>query len=170
MDKKKEKRKKLLKQILKFGVVGGLAFLIDFIVYTIVLKVVKWEYGYLVAGVSGFVISLIFNYLASMKFVFQRKDDADRKQEFAIFLVLSLIGLLINTFVLWLCMDVAYEKSLFVQNATGSLFSFIKTLGITAISSASELAALIAKIIATAIVMVYNFISRKMTLEKKEDE
>ena len=35
-----EKKKKLIKQILKFGVVGGLAFLIDFVVYTIVLKII----------------------------------------------------------------------------------------------------------------------------------
>ncbi|MCR4738656.1 MAG: GtrA family protein [Lachnospiraceae bacterium] len=170
MDKKAEKRKKLLKQILKFGVVGGLAFLIDFIVYTIVLKLINWEYGYLIAGIMGFTVSLIFNYFASMKFVFERKEDADRKTEFVIFLVLSLIGLLLNTFVLWLCMDVVYEKSNAVKNLVGSLYSFVSSLKAGAISSASELAALIAKVIATGIVMVYNFISRKMTLEKKDVE
>ena len=93
-----EKKKKLIKQILKFGVVGGLAFLIDFVVYTIVLKIIPGQYSYIFAGICGFTISLIFNYLASMAFVFVRKDDVDRRKEFLIFLVLSLIGLLLNTF------------------------------------------------------------------------
>ena len=84
-----EKKKKLIKQILKFGVVGGLAFLIDFVVYTIVLKIIPGQYSYIFAGICGFTISLIFNYLASMAFVFVRKDDVDRRKEFLIFLVLS---------------------------------------------------------------------------------
>ncbi len=165
----KEKRDKLVKQILKFGVVGGLAFLIDFVVYTIVLSVLDWEYGYLIAGFAGFTISLIFNYLASMAFVFTRKDDVDRKKEFAVFLLLSLVGMGINTLVLWLCVDVIYAYVHWVQTATAALFDLLAGIGIH-ISSVEDLAALIAKCVATGIVMVYNFISRKIFLEKKEDE
>ena len=51
-----EKKKKLIKQILKFGVVGGLAFLIDFVVYTIVLKIIPGQYSYIFAGICGFTI------------------------------------------------------------------------------------------------------------------
>ncbi|MCR5107565.1 MAG: GtrA family protein [Lachnospiraceae bacterium] len=168
MDKTESKKAKLLKQILKFGVVGGISFIIDFVIYSIVLQFLRWEYGYLVAGILGFSISLIFNYLASMKFVFERKEDADRRKEFIIFMVLSLIGLVINTIVLWLCMDITYERSEAVQNIMNVLHGFIVSLGIDAIGSPADLAAYIAKLIATAIVMVYNFVTRKMILEKKE--
>lgn len=167
---KTDKKKKLVKQILKFGVVGGIAFLIDFIVYSIVLNLVVWEYDYLLAGVAGFTVSLIFNYLASMAFVFERKDDADKKKEFLIFMALSLIGLGVNTAVLWLCMDVVYSNWAWLQSLLNHLTGFFHENGIHVIENAKELASYLAKIIATGIVMVYNFISRKMTLEKKDDE
>ncbi len=162
------KKQKLMKQIMKFGIVGGLAFLIDFIVYTIVLRAITWEYNYLLAGFAGFMISLIFNYLASMAFVFERKENADRKKEFSIFLVLSLIGMGINTLILWLCMDVIYYHVGWVQNLTMVILEFLHNIGI-GIANATELAALASKVCATGVVMVYNFISRKMFLEKKED-
>lgn len=167
---KTDKKKKLLKQILKFGVVGGIAFLIDFIIYSIVLNLVEWEYDYLLAGIAGFMVSLIFNYLASMAFVFERKDNADKKKEFLIFMVLSLIGLGVNTIVLWLCMDVTYSNWAWLQSVLSRLTEFLHENGINVIENAKELASYLAKIIATGIVMIYNFISRKMTLEKKDDE
>ncbi len=166
---KEEKRKKLIKQILKFAVVGGLAFVIDFVVYTISLKLINWEYDYMVAGVLGFCISLIFNYLASMAFVFERKEDASRKKEFVIFLVLSLIGLGLNSLILWLCMDVCYAKVGWIKSASDAVYGAIVGVGIGFFKTAEEFAAIVAKIIATGIVMVYNFISRKMTLEKKDE-
>lgn len=52
-----------------------------------------------VANTISFSVSLIFNYVASMKFVFTHKEDMNRKKEFIIFVVLSIIGLLINNFV-----------------------------------------------------------------------
>lgn len=166
---KATKKKRLLKQIVKFGVVGGLAFLIDFIVYTIILRAVAWEYNYLLAGFLGFTISLIFNYLASMAFVFERKENADRRKEFSVFLILSLVGLGINTLILWLCVDVIYSHVGWVQELTSYLYQFLSSIGV-GIEDAPELAALAAKICATGVVMVYNFISRKMFLEKKEDD
>ncbi len=163
-----EKKGKLLKQILKFGVVGGLAFLIDFAVYKIVLNLLSWEYGYMVAGIAGFTVSLIFNYLASMKFVFEGKDDMDKKKEFTIFLVLSLIGMAINSLILWLYMDVCYKNLGFMKSLHEWLFDLLAKLHIKIAKDPLELAALMAKICATAIVMVYNFITRKIFLEKKD--
>jgi len=167
---KENKRKKLLKQILKFGVVGVLAFIIDFTVYSIVLNLVKWEFSYIPASIAGFTISLIFNYAASMKFVFQRKDGADKKKEFMIFMVLSLIGMGINTVVIWLCMDVIYNNWIWLQSAMDSFNAALYRRNFTFVENGYKMAAYFAKFIATGIVMVYNFISRKMTLEKKDDE
>ena len=41
----------------------------------------------LFANTAGFVVSLIFNYVASMKFVFEHKDGMSRRREFIIFVV-----------------------------------------------------------------------------------
>jgi len=153
--KRKMKNDKLIKQILKFGVVGGLSFLIDFIITLIVSSIVRAagvsvENAATIGGLFGFMISLIFNYIMSMKFVFERKDDMDRKKEFIIFALLSAIGLGINELIL-------YFGVLFFNSQMPAIVEAYPTVVTAGV-----------KIIATGIVMVYNFISRKMTLEKKD--
>ena len=90
---------KLLAQIMKFGVVGVIATVIDFGIMNLL------HYGLglniLIANTSGFIISLIFNYLASMKYVFAHKEGMSRRREFAIFVVLSVIGLGLNNGCMW---------------------------------------------------------------------
>lgn len=159
---------KLLKQILKFGVVGGLSFVIDFVIYTIVIKLIPGQYTYILAGVCGFTISLIFNYLASMAFVFERKENASRKQEFIIFLVLSLIGLVLNTILLWLYVDILTGKVVWIYRVHEAIFLWLQGIGVSFFGDISEFIEIMAKVFATALVMVYNFVSRKMTLEKKD--
>lgn len=151
---KEEKKKNLMAQILKFGVVGGLSFVIDFII-TLIVSYICRLFGMDVAtaatvgGLFGFCISLIFNYLMSMKFVFERRDDLDRKKEFAIFAFLSLIGLGINELILYFGVIIC-DKT--VPQIVADYPSYV-TAGV--------------KMVATGVVMVYNFISRKMTLEKR---
>lgn len=167
-EKKQSKKGNLIKQILKFGVVGGLSFVIDFVVYTIVVKILPFEKGYLIAGICGFSISLIFNYLASMAFVFERKDNVDKKKEFIIFLLLSLIGMGLNTLLLWIYVDILNGKVSFIYNIHDAIFNWLMSINISFFGSAKEFVEICAKVFATAIVMVYNFISRKMILEKKD--
>ena len=158
MDNKQENKNgksQLIAQILKFGVVGGLSFLIDFIitltVSTILRKAgISVENAATIGGLFGFMISLIFNYIMSMKYVFARKDDMDRKKEFLIFAVLSVIGLGINELILYFGVLICNTQLPTIVDA----YPTIVTAGV--------------KMFATGIVMVYNFISRKMTLEKKD--
>lgn len=128
--------KKLLEQILAFGVVGILATLIDYFLMILLTEV--FHVFYLVSSTFSFLVSLVFNYICSMKFVFQSRDDLSRRKEFFIFLVLSILGLLINQAVLWFMVE---------------LFHIWYA---------------IAKIFATGVVMIWNFITRKLCLEKKD--
>lgn len=140
--------RKLINQIMRFGIVGALAFIID---YGIFVLLANWlNIHYLAANVVGFTVSLIFNYLMSMKFVFERKENADRKKEFIAFAVLSMVGLGINELVILACVDGIYMHNAVLQ----------ETFGIGLAKQAG-------KIIATGIVMVYNFISRKLFIEGK---
>jgi putative flippase GtrA len=153
---KDEKTKKLVAQILKFGVVGGLSFVIDFVI-TLIISAVCRSLGMNVAmsatigGLFGFCISLIFNYFMSMRFVFERRDDINRGKEFTIFALLSIIGLGLNELILYFGVIIC-EKSapVLVTNYPSAVTAAVK-------------------MIATGIVMVYNFVSRKMTLEKKRN-
>ena len=151
---KEDKRKALIAQILKFGVVGGTSFIIDFIITLIVSKLCRTAglevaTAATVGSVFGFCISLVYNYLMSMKFVFERRDDMNRGKEFTIFLLLSLVGMGINSAIMYFGVLLA-EKAL--PALTQEYPSYITAA---------------VKMFATGVVMVYNFISRKMTLEKK---
>lgn len=138
---------KLFKQFMKFGVVGVICFFIDFGIYTICNLL---GCPYLISGVLGFSISVIVNYLLSMKFVFERRDDISRKKEFIVYVILSVIGLGLNELILFVCVDVIYINSELMQ----SFFSV-------------RWGEIIAKIFATGIVMVFNFVTRKLFLEKR---
>lgn len=142
--------KKLIEQILKFAVVGGISFVVDFLVYGISCNVLGIHY--IIAGVLGFVISVIVNYLLSMKFVFESKDDMSKGSEFVVFVILSLIGMVLNSVILFVCIDLLYMNWMWLNSVVDI-----------------EIMNLVAKIVATAIVMVYNFITRKIFLEKKEE-
>lgn len=164
---------KLIKQILKFGIVGGISFIIDFVIYTAVIKITGDRLpgtDVIIAGTAGFVISLIFNYIASMAFVFERKEDTSRTREFTIFLLLSLIGLFINNGLLWLYASVFCANGNVIYNIHAGVYNLLNNFGITFFASTEELIKILAKIFATSLVMVYNFISRKMTLEKKDEK
>ncbi len=151
---KEEKRKKLFAQILKFGFVGGTSFIIDFVITLIVSKLCR-AFGMDVAmaatvgSVFGFCISLVYNYIMSMKFVFERRDDMNRTKEFIIFLLLSLIGMGINSAIMYFGV---HGCEIFLPELVAKYPDPITA---------------IVKMFATGVVMVYNFISRKMTLEKK---
>ena len=141
---------KLLAQILKFAVVGGISFVVDFLVYTIMCNVLHIHY--IIAGVAGFTVSVVVNYILSMKFVFVSKDDMKKDKEFVIFVVLSLIGMLLNSVLLYICIDGIYMHWMWLKQVLP-----IDWMNI------------VAKVIATGIVMVYNFVTRKIFLEKKEE-
>mgnify|MGYP004519971443 FL=1 len=127
------KQEKLLIQIFKFGIVGGIAFVIDY-VSLIVCKEV-FHLNTLLAAAIAFTISVIYNYIASVKWVFDVNKEKNEKANFVIFIVLSIVGLIITEIIMWFGTDVM------------------------------KISYLIIKIVATAIVMVFNFITRKMFLE-----
>ena len=149
--------KKLMEQILKFGIVGVICFFIDYLVgiaaMNIAMKVLG-EGGFATAStigsVLGFIVSVIANYILSFKFVFQRKENMDRRAEFVIFLILSVIGLGINALIVWGFTGPIYSSSAMLRRLMG--YNMAYTVG---------------KIIATAVVMVYNFVMRKKFLEQK---
>ncbi len=128
--------KKLLIQLVKFGIVGVIASVIDFGVLLILKECLQVDV--LVASAIAFSVSVIANYILSMLFVFQG-GKTGKAQEFLIFLLLSIGGLLLNQLVMWFGTDVLDVYYLWV------------------------------KISACVVVPIYNFITRKIFLERKED-
>ena len=125
----------VLVQIFKFCIVGGIATMIDWIIYFILFN--NFKMNPLLANVFSFSISLIYNYIASVRWVFNIDKEKSKQLMFIQFIVFSVVGLLLTEI---------------------QLFIFINKLLLSEMTS---------KIIATIIVMVFNFVTRKLFLEKR---
>ena len=126
--------KKLIIQLIRFGIVGVIATAIDVGVLALLKEVAHMDV--LVASALSFSVSVVVNYILSMLWVFKSKGESKAK-EFVIFVLLSVGGLLITQLVMWLGTELA------------------------------EIYYLAVKIFAIIFESTYNFITRKIFLEKK---
>ena len=125
--------RRLIAQLFKFGMVGGIAFLIDYGLLVFLTQVC--HVFYLLSATISFTVALVFNFFASMRFVFRGREGVSRVTLFVVFAVLSVIGLGLNDLIIWCGVSLLHIDYRIV------------------------------KFPATAIVMVYNFITRKLLIE-----
>lgn len=118
---------------------GFVGFLCFFIDYGVMVFLTEvFQIDYLVSGGISFTVSVIVNYILSITFVFETDKDKNKLKEFVVFVFLSVIGLGINEACMWLAVEAA------------GIYYMISKIG------------------ATAVVMVYNFVTRKIFIEKNK--
>lgn len=123
----------LIFSFVKYLLAGGMGFVLDFAVLTFCYTILGWHY--LFSATLGFCAGLLFVYLSSNKWVFDKRQMKDNYLlEFSIFLIIGLVGLLLTNLLMW---------------------AFVDGCG---------LYALVAKLVTTAIVLLWNFGARKIIL------
>ena len=100
---KQNKNHSLKLQLVKFAVVGVIAAAVDVGVLVILKEIMGL--GVLISSALSFSISVCVNYILSMAWVFDGKNQ-NKFKEFIIFVVLSIGGLGINQLVLWFGINV----------------------------------------------------------------
>ena len=133
---KDQKQQKLFIKIFKFVIVGGIATLISGIVFFICDHFFKMSV--LLSNTIAFIISVIYNFWASCKYVFDVDKDKNRVRIFTEFIIFALLGYFLTQLLLWLMADILKWNHM------------------------------IAWLIATIVVMVFNFITRQIFLEKRK--
>lgn len=128
--------------MLRFSVIGTSAFVIDTVLFWIFIKCGIYQN---VALALAFLITLVYNYVFSIRWVFDAKTKNSSAVLF-VFSVLSAIGLVLT--------EVIYSV----------IIHFIVDYRLDIHPSDSW--KIFAKIVSSFIVMVYNFITRKVFLEK----
>lgn len=131
--------KNIIGQFLRYFVTGGLAFIVDFGVFA--LSLYYFEIHYLVSNLIGLMAGNVVNYLLSIGWVFsseKRKMEKHRLLEITVFVLISLLGMGLNEFLMYLF------------------------VGVLAIQE------MVSKIVAAIIVLLYNFFARKYILFKKK--
>lgn len=106
---------------MKFGVVGVTAFIIDYALLALLTEV--FGLHYLISATISFTVATIFNYLASMRYVFTHKEELSRRREFIIFFVLSAIGLVLNNICMWAGVELLGIHYLIVKIGAGIIVS-----------------------------------------------
>lgn len=120
------------KEFLLYLVVGGIATVSEWVFFFIFDKC---HIHYAIATTIAYVLSTFVNWLAGRILVFKESKQSFVKEIVSVY-VASIIGLLLNLFIMWVAVD---------------LFT------------CSEM---ISKVVATVIVFAYNFLIRKLVIYK----
>lgn len=133
-----------LAEILRFAVTGGVCFVIEFAVLVLLKELLHLDT--LIATPIAFAVSVIFNYLLCMVWVFTGVKDAGLTAKVG-FIVTSLIGLVLNEALMLLLRVTLGEETLLL-----TLFGFTVTMY------------MLNKAIATLLVMVWNYFTKRAVL------
>ena len=123
-----------INKFIKFGLVGVLNTLINWIIFALLNFVGVY---YIVANVIAYAIATANSYIWNSKWVF-KYNGKDKKETTAKFIILNLIGLALNTAILYFLVDI---------------LSLNKLVGL---------------VITTAIVMIINYIVNKIWVFKEK--
>lgn len=140
--------KNRLNEVIKFVLTGGVCFLIE---YAALIALKEWLHlPVVVATPIAFLISVVFNYLLCVKWVFSSAKESSKKAQIG-FAVTSVMGLFLNWAIMWALTALFGEDAVLL-----TIFSMeIKVY-------------MLNKIIATGLVMVWNYFTKRWLLKGNE--
>ena len=134
-----------LKEIVKFVFTGGVCFLIE---YAALILLKEWLHLSAVAATPiAFLISVVFNYLLCVRWVFDGAKEGNRKAQLG-FALTSVMGLLLNWLIMWALTALLGEDAVLL-----SLFGMAVKVY------------MLNKVIATVLVMVWNYFTKRWLLK-----
>ncbi|MGW5256936.1 GtrA family protein [Streptomyces sp. NPDC004012] len=89
----------MMREIAKFGAVGGAGLLVNLLVFNLVRNVTGLQV--VRASVIATVVAIVFNYIGFRYFTYRDRDKNGRTREVGLFLLFSAAGLLIENGVLY---------------------------------------------------------------------
>ncbi len=158
----KQTKKQLFWEIFRFLLVGGTATLVDYFVFwlfdgvlfPLISTASRWQTISLILSTAlGFCVGLLVNWILSVKFVFRQvknQEEATSKKSFAVFTIIGIFGLIITEVGILLLVSIFPAFSLFGRT---------DLLGTT-------WAKWLAKVIMTCLVLVWNYVGRKIFVFK----
>ena len=150
-----------MKLFFKYCISGGTAFIIDFLIYVILIQYLDWHY--LTAAAISFIFAASANFIVQKNWVFKDRNLKFLRQ-FLIFSLIALVGLAINQLILYLSVETIGLKNLVIKdyNISGNIIS--------ANIIDLKLGLMLAKIIAAGIVLIWNFFNNKFITFKNTDK
>jgi putative flippase GtrA len=85
-------------QVIRFLIVGVASFLVEFIVFAMLVDGAGVIYTY--ANLPAMTAAIIFNYFLTKKYVFET-GKYNARTTFILFITFTLLGVILNQFLLW---------------------------------------------------------------------
>jgi putative flippase GtrA len=95
----RERIGRLVREVVKFGAVGGAGVLVNLLVFNLVRHVT--DLAVVRASIIATVVAIVFNYLGFRYFTYRDRDKGHRTREMSLFLLFSAVGLVIENGVLY---------------------------------------------------------------------
>lgn len=138
---------KQLREIIRFGLTGGVCFLIEYAALLLLKEALHLPV--VAATPIAFLISVFFNYLLCVRWVFDGAKDRSRTAQLG-FVVTSVMGLFLNWGIMW------GLTALFGEDAP--LFTLF---------GVQIKVYMLNKVIATLLVMIWNYFTKRHVLKKE---
>ena len=119
-------------QVFRYVLSGALAYGVDYCSLIVFVEIFKIYY--LTAALVAFLLGSITAYILNVRWVFDKRTFKNRYFEISIFIVIGVVGLILNQYIIWF----------FTENVN---FHY-----------------LFSKLVATMIVVIWNFFARKYIL------
>lgn len=160
-------RKELIKEILRFLLVGGLATLVDFGIYElcrfILFSGLSNNLNLVLSTSLGFIFGNIVNYILSIIFVFKGAKEDKNTQTVKAFLIFTLIGVIGLGIKVLVQTSGNYLMSLIIDWFFNNIFNFSYSVWVWLLDT-------FVYCIATLIVLIWNYIGRKIFIFKGENK
>lgn len=163
--KSKSTGKKTLIQFIKFGLVGVLNTVVNYVVYALAIAFFGSDY-YILASVLGFIISVFHAYLWQVKLVFKEEEGGEKRVWWQVliktYIAYSFTGLILNNLLLIFWLDIVKIEGLMaplVEAASG--------LGLSL--TAKEAAAYVAPLFNMVVSIPLNFVINKFWAYRQKE-
>jgi putative flippase GtrA len=91
--------RRIVREVAKFGAVGGVGLLVNLVVFNLVRHLT--ELPVVRASVIATVVAIVFNYIGFRYFTYRDRDKSGRTKELTLFLLFSVVGLVIENGILY---------------------------------------------------------------------
>jgi putative flippase GtrA len=119
----------LLMQVLKFGAVGGVGFVVNLVVFNVLLATVFHprgvHFGPLYATVAATVVAIAVNWLGNRYWAFSSGRQSNTAREGAEFFAVSLIGMAIPLLCVWRSHYVMHLTSPLADNIANNVVGLV---------------------------------------------
>jgi len=103
-------KRRVFRQFIKFGLVGVSSTVIDWGIYLILTRFAGIYY--LMAKILSFSFAVINSYVWNRRWTF-RSNDPQKLRQFIKFLIIALVGVVLNTLIMYIVVDYIHLNDLY---------------------------------------------------------